>query len=107
MVTVHHKAEDSTATNTSQRYQSLVVNGAAEWNELPSSNGNHDDPWALTPTGTSYQLANFAGLPLQVGLIAGGFESGNLVTVGFDSFMLDASPSLPVLKAVISAVEIS
>lgn len=56
------------------------------------------DPWAPTPNGTTYSLTNFAGLPLQVGLIAEGFDSGNSVTVGFDSFMLDETPVPPTLS---------
>jgi hypothetical protein len=52
------------------------------------------DPWLPTPNGTTYSVTNFAGLPLQVGLLAGGFDSGAPVTVGFDSFMLDAASPL-------------
>ncbi|MGA2246839.1 MAG: hypothetical protein ABSH48_17745 [Verrucomicrobiota bacterium] len=55
------------------------------------------DPWSPTPNGTTYSLTNFAGLPLQVGLIAGGFNSGDSVTSGFDSFMLDETVVAPAL----------
>ena len=64
------------------------------------------DPWAPTPNGTTYAVTNFAGLPLQVGLLAGGFNSGNAVTVGFDSFMLDQISTSPALKASISGGQI-
>jgi hypothetical protein len=57
------------------------------------------DPWAPTPNGTTYSINTFAGLPLQVGLLAGGFDSGNSVTVGFDSFMLDEVVTPPTLQA--------
>ena len=60
------------------------------------------DPWAPTPNGTTYGITNFAGLSLQVGLLAGGFGSGNQVTVGFDSFMLDQTVSSPALAASIT-----
>ena len=33
-------------------------------------------PWAPTPSDTTYSLSEFAGLPLQVGLLACGFDSG-------------------------------
>jgi len=55
------------------------------------------DPWVPTPNGTTYGITNFAGLPLQVGLLAGGFDSGNSVMVGFDSFMLDETAAAPTL----------
>ena len=55
------------------------------------------DPWVPTPNGTIYGLTNFAGLPLQVGLMAAGYDSGNSVTVGFDSFMLDQTVTAPIL----------
>lgn len=60
------------------------------------------DPWTPTPNGTTYSLANFAGLPLQVGLLAGGFNSGATVVNGFDSFMLDQTIIGPTLTASIS-----
>jgi len=60
------------------------------------------DPWSPTPNGISYAVTNFSGLPLQVGLLAGGFVSGNEVTSGFDSFMLDQT--LTVLAPTLTAV---
>ncbi len=67
------------------------------------------DPWGSIPDGTSYSLTNFAGLPVQVGLIAGGFDSGNVVTVGFDSFTLDETSVTvaPTLGASFSAGSLS
>jgi hypothetical protein len=56
------------------------------------------DPWAPTPNGTTYSLTNFAGLPLQVGLLAGGFDSNTSVTSGFDTFMLDETVIGPALN---------
>ncbi|MGO8931636.1 MAG: hypothetical protein ACLQU3_32685 [Limisphaerales bacterium] len=52
---------------------------------------NATDPWAPCPSGTTYSVEPFAGMPMQVGLLAGGFDSGASVTVQFDSFMLDTS----------------
>jgi hypothetical protein len=50
-------------------------------------------PWAPCPNGTVFNAQTFAGLPMQVGLYAGGFNSGNQVFDQFDTFMLDAGPS--------------
>lgn len=57
------------------------------------------DPWAPTPSGTTYSLTNFANQPLEIGLLACGFNSGAPVTVGFDSFMLDTVSTSPTLNA--------
>ena len=65
------------------------------------------DPWVPTPNDTTYDITNFAGLPLQVGLLAGGFDSGNLVTVGFDSFMLDESFTAPTLQVSVTGGRVS
>ena len=65
------------------------------------------DPWVPTPNGTTYGITNFAGLPLQVGLLAAGYDSGNPVTVGFDSFMLDQIVTAPTLKAHVSGGQLS
>jgi regulation of enolase protein 1 (concanavalin A-like superfamily) len=61
------------------------------------------DPWAPIPDGTTYSLAAFAGLPLQVGLLAGGFDSGAAVTSGFDSFTLDETTPTVAPKLSVSA----
>jgi hypothetical protein len=50
---------------------------------------NQTDPWKPSPAGQHYSIANFAGVPMQVGLLEGGFDSGNPVGAQFDSFMLD------------------
>ncbi|MGA2863590.1 MAG: hypothetical protein ABSF95_03785 [Verrucomicrobiota bacterium] len=52
---------------------------------------NATDPWAPCPADTTYAVARFAGVPMQVGLLAGGFDSGASVTVQFDNFMLDTA----------------
>jgi len=59
---------------------------------------NATDPWLLNPNGTTYSPPVFTNQSLQVGLIAGGFDSGNVVQSGFDSFTLDQTPG-PALRA--------
>jgi hypothetical protein len=54
-------------------------------------------PWTPPPSGTTYSLAAFAGAPMQVGVEAGGFDSGVAVSDGFDSFMLDEPAAAPVI----------
>jgi hypothetical protein len=50
-------------------------------------------PWAPAPNGTFYNVAAFNGVPMQVGIYGGGFNSSNPVLDQFDTFMLDAEPS--------------
>jgi hypothetical protein len=50
---------------------------------------NATDPWQPAPAGQEFSVTNFTGLPMQVGIEEGGFDSGNPVTAQFDSFMLD------------------
>ena len=51
-------------------------------------------PWQLLPLQTSYQVPEFAGVPMQVGLMAGPWDgtSGTALNVQYDYFMLDAAP---------------
>lgn len=65
------------------------------------------DPWVPTPNGTIYGITNFAGLPVQVGLLAAGYDSGNSVTVGFDSFMLDESITGPNIHVSVTGGNVS
>ncbi len=55
------------------------------------------DPWKASPNGTTYNVAAFAGRPMQVGLLAGAFNSDVTAITQFDTFMLDAAEQLPVL----------
>jgi hypothetical protein len=57
---------------------------------------NQNDPWKLTPSGQSFSLTNYSGLPMEVGIMHGGFDSGIPAGVTFDSFMLDAT--LPTIQ---------
>ncbi|HXC99794.1 MAG TPA: hypothetical protein VN048_10660 [Verrucomicrobiae bacterium] len=50
---------------------------------------NLTDPWQPGPTGQQFNVTNFVNLPMQVGIMEGGFDSGNVVTGQFDSFSLD------------------
>ena len=54
---------------------------------------NPTDPWNLNPNGTTYSPSVFTNENLQVGLIAGGYDSGESVQDGFDSFTLDQTPA--------------
>lgn len=115
-------ARETLANGTIRSPQSGGFNGANTisdtnlWLLIARQNGTNflffqrqlaTDPWVPIPDGTTYSLTNFAGLPLQVGLLAGGFDSANQVTVGFDSFMLDQSTVAPVLSASVSAGNLS
>jgi hypothetical protein len=59
---------------------------------------NATDPWKQNPALTTFTPAVFTNLNLQVGLLAGGFNSGNQVQDGFDSFMLDQPLHGPTLS---------
>lgn len=52
---------------------------------------NPTDPWKRTPGALSYKQSEFAGRPMQVGLMAGAFTgtSGTQLTVRFENYMLD------------------
>ncbi len=51
------------------------------------------EPWHPSPSNTIYSVPLFAGVPMQVGLEAGGFNT-NVATARFSSFMLDVGPPL-------------
>ena len=58
---------------------------------------NLTDPWQPGPAGQVFNTTNFLNLPMQVGIMEGGFDSGNEVTGQFDSFSLDlGQPTLNV-----------
>jgi hypothetical protein len=61
---------------------------------------NSTDPWKRLPNNTSYALPQFAGRPMQVGIMAGPW-SGGQNTVRFDNFLLDITSGSP-LKVMIS-----
>lgn len=56
---------------------------------------NASDPWLPAPAGQKFSVSNFAGVPMQVGIMEGGFDSGNVVTGQFDNFMLDETAASP------------
>jgi hypothetical protein len=55
-------------------------------------------PWENLPLRTTYQVAQFANQPMQVGIMAGSWDgtSGTQLTTSYDNFMLDfgGAPSL-------------
>ena len=57
---------------------------------------NLTDPWQAGPAGQVFNVTNFLNLPMQVGIMEGGFDSGNVVTGQFDTFSLDVGQ--PVLE---------
>lgn len=64
---------------------------------------NATDPWLPAPAGQRFAVGIFAGVPMQVGIMEGGFDSGNVVTGQFDSFMLDAAAAAPpAVSAIVS-----
>jgi hypothetical protein len=54
---------------------------------------NPTDPWRRVPNNTSYQIPQFAGQPMQVGIMAGPWSNpaGTQRTVHFENFMLDVN----------------
>jgi hypothetical protein len=54
-------------------------------------------PWQPVPNKTVYQQAEFAGAPMQVGLMAGAWwwTAGDNRTVRFENFMLDSTTGSP------------
>jgi hypothetical protein len=58
---------------------------------------NPTDPWKRTPNNVLYQLPQFAGRPMQVGIAAGPWTGGGGAqnTVNFDNFMLDITSGSP------------
>ena len=58
---------------------------------------NATDPWQPGPAGQFFAVQTFAGLPMQVGIGEGGFDSDNVVTAQFDSFMLDTQAIGPTI----------
>jgi hypothetical protein len=54
-------------------------------------------PWQAIPLGTSYQVPQFAGIPMQVGLMSGAWDGagGNQNTVAYDAYMLDYTTAPP------------
>jgi regulation of enolase protein 1 (concanavalin A-like superfamily) len=51
-------------------------------------------PWRLLPNKTAFQQAQFAGAPMQVGIMAGPWSGANR-TVSFEQFMLDKTTGSP------------
>jgi hypothetical protein len=62
------------------------------------------DPWRLTPLKTSYQVPQFAGQPMQVGIQWMTFNRGGAGQDGarFDSFMLDVVAVKPKLNVALA-----
>jgi hypothetical protein len=58
---------------------------------------NPTDPWKQVPNKTHYSIPQFAGRPMQVGIMAGPWTggSGTPQTVHFENFMLDATSGSP------------
>ena len=52
------------------------------------------DPWKLTPLRTSYQVPQFAGVPMQVGIEFAQY-TGSPAAAHLDHFMLDAAAAPP------------
>lgn len=78
------------------------INDANYWLLIVRSKGtefdfykrlNPTDPWQQVPNRTHYSLPQFAGQPMQVGIMSGPWTgtSGNARTVQFDNYMLDTT----------------
>lgn len=69
----------------------LLVSRTQETNFTFYKRMNPTDPWVRLPNNTSYSLSQFAGLPMQVGLMAGPWNGGGGAqsTVRFEDYMLD------------------
>jgi hypothetical protein len=51
--------------------------------------------WKPLPLKTSYQVGEFAGVPMQVGIMAGPWNGGGQYNAQFDSYMLDYTTGSP------------
>jgi hypothetical protein len=61
---------------------------------------SESEPWRQVPNKTHYSIAQFAGRPMQVGIMAGpwngaGGSSGDYRTTRFERFMLDGTSGSP------------
>jgi hypothetical protein len=93
---------EMTTNNATTRSPSSDVGSGQRWLLIVRQNGtgfrfyqrsSATDPWQLAPAGQAYNISQFAGMPMQVGIMEGGFDSGNSVTAQFDHFMLDSTTS--------------
>jgi hypothetical protein len=64
------------------------------------------DPWTPAPEGTTYSVPTLSGMPMQVGIEAGGFDSGVAVATELDSFMLDVVAQRPELHIALSGGDV-
>jgi hypothetical protein len=53
------------------------------------------EAWKPLPLKTSYQVGEFAGVPMQVGIMAGPWNGGAQYNAQFDSYMLDYTTGSP------------
>jgi hypothetical protein len=56
---------------------------------------NATDPWKPVPNNTVYHVSEFAGVPMQVGLMSGPWSGTTSRTVMFENFMLDSTTGSP------------
>jgi hypothetical protein len=56
---------------------------------------NATDPWKPVPNNTVYNVSEFAGVPMQVGLMSGPWSGTTSLTVMFENFMLDRTTGSP------------
>ena len=71
----------------------LLINRTRGTNFTYYQRLNQTDPWKRTPNNILYQLPQFAGRPMQVGIMAGPW--GNQNTVEYEHFMLDITTGSP------------
>ena len=88
-------------TNTVLQSIQLNINNGDNWILVIRQNGtnfnfyersNNISPWRLTPLKTSYQVPEFAELPMQVGIEYAQYTATPAYG-HFDSYMLDAAPA--------------
>jgi hypothetical protein len=60
---------------------------------------NATDPWNAIPLATAYHQMEFAGAPMQVGLMAGPWTDTDTRTVMFEHFMLDVATPLHISRS--------
>jgi hypothetical protein len=77
----------------------LLMVRQSSTNFLFYQRANATDPWRPGPAGQKFAVNAFAGLPMQIGIEEGGFNSGGVVTAQFDSFMLDVQSLGPTVTA--------
>ena len=89
----NNKILSSTQPDVGSGQMWLLLVRQNETNFFFYQKANKTDPWLAAPNGVTYSSALYANQPMQVGILACAFNSGQVLTDQFDNFMLDVSGS--------------